>query len=99
MRRGIVVLISVMGLILVVLAITLASVGTQFDQARVELTNLQFDVEDLQETVEGATEARDTLQRQVEEHLKTIEQLKAELERIRSSAHSASAAPTTTPTP
>lgn len=98
MRRTVVILASVMGLLLVILAIALASVGTQFDEARIELKDLHSDVDDLQQEVDDLSVERDTLQQRASEQLKTIEQLKAELERVRATqANAQTSQPANTP--
>ena len=86
MRRGVVIALAVMGALIVVLAIVVASVGTGLDEARIERDDLQTEVGDLRDQVGSLTGERDKLQQKVQEQLKTIEQLKIESERTRSQA-------------
>ena len=92
MRRWIILGWSIAGALIVILAVALATVGTQLDQARVDKEDLQFETDELQKDVDALTEERGKLQQKVDEHQKTIEQLKAELERTRGQAQ-------TSPTP
>ncbi len=91
-------LYGLIGLIIlsVVLAIAVASIGSQLDATRLERDDLEFEMEDLraqQETLQGE---RDVLKTQADEQRKTVEQLKTELER----AHNQSPAqPQTSGTP
>ena len=64
-------------------AVALATVGTQLDEVRIERDDLEFETSDLQQSVDALTTERTDLQRQAEEQLKAIEQLKGELERLR----------------
>jgi peptidoglycan hydrolase CwlO-like protein len=84
MRRGIVIALVGLGVLVVILAVALASVGSRFDEVEIERDDLEFEVGQLEQDVAALTGERDTLKRQAEEQLKTIEQLKAELERTRS---------------
>ncbi len=86
MRRGVVIALAVMGALIVVLAIVVASVGTGLDEVRIERDDLQTDVGDFRDQVKSLTGERDKLQQKVQEQLKTIEQLKIESERTRSQA-------------
>lgn len=88
MRRAWVIGLSALGVVSVLLMIALASVGTQLDQARLDREDLELEVEDVSAEAEGLREERDTIQHerdtltsQVDEQLRTIEQLKGELER------------------
>ena len=90
MRRSVVVALAVMGLIIVVLAIALASVGTQVDKMRLNRSDLELDIGDFQDEIQTLTQERDalrterdTLKAQVAKHLETIQQLKAEAEQAR----------------
>ena len=94
MRRSVVIAFVVLGLILVALAIALASVGTQFDEVRIDRNNLNEEVMTLEEEVDTLTGERDQLKTQVDEHLKAIEQLKAQLDGSRTTAQAAPAATT-----
>lgn len=84
MRRGIVIVLSVLGALVIILLVAVASVGSDLDEVRIERDDLGFEVEALQRQVDSLTEERDRLQREAEERSKTVEQLKAELERARS---------------
>ena len=90
MRRRVVIALAVMGLIIVVLAIALASVGTQVDKMRLNRSDLELDIGDFQDEIQTLTQERDALRTerdalktQVAEHLKTIQQLKGEAEQAR----------------
>ncbi len=83
MRRGVIIALSVMGVLLVVLAVALAKVGTDLDLVRIERDDLQYYVEDLEQELDLLTSERGELQQHVDEQLKTIEQQKIELERAR----------------
>lgn len=93
MRRRVVIALSVMGTLIVILAVALASVGTQVDKIRLNRSDLELENADLQEELDGLVEEhdrlrqeRDDLQTQVTEQLKAIQQLKvekAQLERAR----------------
>ena len=90
MKRHVVIALAVMGVVIVVLAIALASVGTQVDKMRLNRSDLELDIGDLQAEIESLTDDNETLrtehdelQQQVEAHLTTIQQLKAEVERAR----------------
>ena len=95
MRRGVVIGFAALGVIAVVLAVTLATIGTQLDQARLERNDLQFQVEDLQSESDTLRTERDSLQKeretlktQVGEQLKAMEQLKGEVSQARSQPQS-----------
>lgn len=92
MRRGIIIALSVMGVILVILALSLASVGTELDQARIDRDEYQFQVGDLQEELDTLTQEREKLQQQVDEQLRTIEQWKVQQERSRANGQTTGAA-------
>ena len=92
---------SMLGGTIIILAASLAWVGTHFDQARIERDTLQDDVDNLQVDYDDVVTERDRLQQETNEHVKTIEQLQAELERVRKGQGTATApsseAPTATP--
>ena len=90
MRRGTIIALSVLAVFVVILAIALASVGTRFDTVAIERDDLEFEVGQLEQDMNGITTDRDTLKRQTEDQLKAIEQLKAELERTKSAQSQAS---------
>ena len=83
MRRGFVIALSVMGVLLVVLAVSFALVGSDLDRARLEREGLQFELGDLQQQFDRVSVERDRLQRQTEDQLRAIEQWKAQLEHSR----------------
>ena len=100
MRRGIIIGLSVMRVMLVILAVTLASVGTELDQARIEREEYQSQVDDLQGELDGLTQDRERLQHQVDEQLKTIEQWKVQLEHSRTNGQTdGTSAPAAQPVP
>ncbi len=73
------------GLVLVVvgLAVALAAVGSQLDTSKLDQQDLESEVEELEQEVDALSEERDMLQGQVDDQLKSIEQLKVELDRSR----------------
>lgn len=81
MGRRLLIASVVEGILIVVLGVALASVGTQFDETRIELRALTFEIDSLQEDVEMLADERAALQGKVEEQLGTIEQLKVQLDR------------------
>ena len=81
MGRRLLIASVVEGILIVVLGVALASVGTQFDETRIELRALTVKIDSLQEDVEMLADERAALQGQVEEQLGTIEQLKVQLDR------------------
>ena len=84
MRRGAIIAIVILSGLAAVLAVSLASVGTQLDDARIERKNLEFEVEDVQQELDLLAEERDALKAHADEQTQTITQLKAEMERVRS---------------
>ena len=97
MRRGTIIGFGILGVVLVILAGALASVGTNLDKTRLERDDLQFEVDNLNQEVDTMTEDRQKLQTQVDEQLKSIEQLKADLERTRNQAQGQSSTPAPAP--
>ena len=85
---------AALGVAVVGLAVGLARVGSQLDSEKLERQDLEAEVDDLEQDVDALTEERDTLQRQTDEQLKSIEQLKVELERSRGGGQQASPAAT-----
>lgn len=83
MRRGMIIGVAVLGVLVVILAVALAKVGSDLDSERIDRQDLQTQTVDLEQEVDSLSSERDTLQEQTEEYLKTIEQLKADLERHR----------------
>jgi peptidoglycan hydrolase CwlO-like protein len=96
MRRWVVIGWIVTGVLLIILVIGFVSVGTQLDQARIERDELQFEADDLHGELAALSDERSKLQKEAQEHTKTIDQLKAELERARTQSQ---AQPTATTTP
>ena len=76
----------------IVLGVAIASVGTQLDHVRIDRDDLQTEVHDLRTESDGLRTERDTLKHQVDDQLKTIEQLKGELQQ----SHAPSSTTTTT---
>ena len=72
-----------LGLAVVGLGVGLAMVGSQLDTAKLDQVDLETEVGELEQEVDALADERDTLQRQVDEQLKSIEQLKVELDRSR----------------
>ena len=91
--RRMIVLWSGLGGVVVVLAAALAWVGTHLDQERLGRQQLEDDYDSLQNEYEAVQTERDELQQKSNEHVKTIEQLQAELERMRKNASGAAPAP------
>ena len=83
MQRGFVIAVSVMGVFLVVLAVSFALVGSDLDRVRLQREDLQFELDGLQQELGRVSGERDRLQRQTEEQLKAIEQWKVQLEHSR----------------
>ncbi len=90
MTRSRLALVGGVVVVVVVLGVALARVGTQLDEVRIDQADLESEVEELEIELDGALEERDALQTKVDEQLKAIEQLKAELERTRAQAPPAS---------
>ena len=88
MRRGVVIAFAVTGLIVVILAIALSTVGSDLDQARIERDDLQLEVDDLHQEVDTVSGERDQLKQQAEEQGKALEQFKAELDHPRAAGGS-----------
>ena len=98
MRRGMIIAVAILGVLVVILAVALAKVGSDLDSERIDRQDLQTQTTDLEQEVDSLSFERDTLQEQTNEHLKTIEQLKADLERHRAQQQAAST-PSNTPAP
>ena len=64
MKRGWIITIGIMGILLVVLAVALASVGTNLDEARLDRKELQGELDGLQEEYDLLSEERQRLQQQ-----------------------------------
>lgn len=91
---------SILGGLCALFAIALMAVGYNYDNVRLERDELEQDVEDLEADQESWWEERDTLASerdavkaerdtlaaQADQHLKTIETLKAELDQARRNA-------------
>ena len=109
MRRGVLIGLIATVVICIVLAVAVASIGTQLDQVRLDRDDLELQVDDLQGEVDSLRTERDTMKREretlkirTEEQLKTIEQLKAESGRTANSQtqpsqHPQQPAPASTP--
>ena len=92
MRRSVVYAFLGVGGLVVILAVSLASVGTEMDQLRIEREDVKMEVEYFQQAVGELTNEKTALEQQVEEQhatiedqRKTIEQWRIELERLRNS--------------
>jgi uncharacterized protein YoxC len=83
MRRSLVIALSVMGVLLVLLALAVASIGTELDEARIERDDLWTEAEDLRQELDAISQERNKLQEQVDEQVKAIESLKVQQERAR----------------
>lgn len=70
-------------LLVVGLGVALAMTGSQLDTARLDQLDMETEFEELESEVDALAEERDLLQRQVDDQLKSIEQLKVELDRAR----------------
>ncbi|MBI4322652.1 MAG: hypothetical protein HY596_00050 [Candidatus Omnitrophica bacterium] len=85
MRRGVLIGLIAAVVLCIVLAVAVASIGTQLDETRLDRDDLEMQVDDLQGELDSLRTERDTvkteretLKTRTEEQLKTIEQLKAE---------------------
>ena len=72
-----------MGVLLVLLALAVASIGTELDEARIERDELSTEAEDLRQELDSLSEERNRLKEQVDEQVKAIEQWKVQQERAR----------------
>ena len=103
MRRGLVIALSIMGILLVLLAVTVASIGSELDGARIERDELLSEAEDLRQELDTISEERNKLQAQVDEQVKAIESWKVQQEHVRNGQAAeispASAAPGTSAAP
>ncbi len=89
MRRWVVVVLIGLGALAVVLAASLAFVGTQLDDAKIGRQDLEFEVEDLRQELNSVSEERTGLAQQLEEQRKANTHLTQELERSRVAAQAA----------
>ena len=83
MRRGVVIAFVLVGGATVVLAVSLAKTGMELDQMRLERTDFQNKLDALHRQVFQLSDQRQTLEGQVDTHVRAIEQLKHEIERVR----------------
>ncbi len=90
MRRNVVFAFLGVGGLVVILAVSLASVGTEMDQLRIEREDFRFEMDTLQQQIDALAGEKVALQRQVEEQRatvedqhKTIKRWRAELEHLR----------------
>ena len=81
MRRGVIIALSVLGALVVVLLVAVATVGSGLDQARIERDDLEWELDELQRQVEILTGERDEMKQQIEQQSSAMERWKAELER------------------
>jgi hypothetical protein len=77
MRRNIVIALGVLGGLVLLLAVGLASVGTNLDQTLLERDDLRFEVDDLQQSVHALSVERDQLRRQLDEARLEVQKLQA----------------------
>ncbi len=80
-RRGIGIVLSLLGGATVVLMVALAVVGTELDETRLDRQTLKSAVGDLQQEIDRLIQQRQMLKQQADERLRTTEQLKVELTR------------------
>ena len=103
MRKSLIIAVSIMGVVIVVLAVALASVGTHLDDTRIERDELKFNLEDLQQQADALSAEREQLDATLKEQRQSVDRLKADLERARSQAQAQGSgeppapAPATTP--
>jgi chromosome segregation ATPase len=67
----------------VVLAASVAKIGIELDQLRLERSDLQTQIDGLNRQIDRVNSQRRTLLGQLDEHVRTIEQLKHEMGRAR----------------
>ncbi len=84
MRRRRVVVVCIAAVAVVVLSVSLAKTGMDLDQARIERGDLQSEVDALARQLARMNGQRQELLGQLDEHVRSIEQLKHEMERLRS---------------
>ncbi len=82
MPRVVAVTLSVVGALVVVLAVALGMVGSQFDQLRLSQDDLRFAYEDLRQHLSTVTQERDRLATEMERQERRVSQLRAELDRL-----------------
>ena len=100
MRRWTVIALVGLSGLAVVLAASLAYVGTQLDDAKISRQDLEFEVEDLRQELNVITDDQRGLVDRYEEQRRTNELLVQELERARAAAQAiATASAPTTDTP
>lgn len=93
MQRGFVIALSVMGVLLVIVAVSFALVGSDLDRIRLEREDLQFEVDGLQQELNRVSGERDRLQQRTDEQLRAIEQWKVQLEHSARNAQPTPAGP------
>ena len=84
MRRRVVIALTILVGLTSLLAVGYAKVGTDFDDARLDLRALREEVSTLRQRVAVLADERAILQTELNRQIGTIEQLKVELERAKS---------------
>ena len=104
MTRPQILILSGAALVSLVLAVTVATVGSQLDQARLERDDAESGLDAARDELARVKSDRDamktdydTYKAQADQQLKAIEQLKAELERSRSQPTQAKESQAATP--
>ena len=104
MTRPQVFMLGAAAVVSLVLAVTVATIGSQLDQTRLERDDAETDLDSVREELQQVTGERDamkadydTYKAQTDQQLKTIEQLKAEVERSRTQSTQAQASQAATP--
>jgi len=87
MKRGVLIGYSMLGVLVIILGVALAHVGTQLDKTRLSQVDLQTEIDDLEQEVDALNEQRDTLASErdtlkadLEERIKALEAEKAKQE-------------------
>ena len=97
-RRGLLIAVVAAVMLFLMLAVALATVGSRLDSASLDREDLQFELSGLRAESDNLRTERDalktereTLKSQADQQLKTIEQLKTEVEHARSQSAAAPA--------
>ncbi len=98
MRRWAVITLAGISGLAVVLAASLAYVGTQLDDAKISRQDLEFEVEDLRQELNSVSEERSDLAEELEQQRRAKEHMEQELERLRAVAQATAPATETFPT-
>jgi len=106
MKKGIVIGLIVSAVFCFILAVAVSVIGTQLDEAKIQredlkvelartkdqADSLRYERDSLKTSQEFTQVERESLEKKVGDQLKAIEQLKAELDRVRNSHSSSNAA-------